>query len=274
MTLEPLDDDLRLLLEREREAYPSGEASAHAAEAALRRFEVTVAFAALTGATALATAAAAGGAGAAAGAGASAAAAAAARAALVKKIAVASVIAFAAGFGAGEVHRAIAPVTIATAPPAPSTARVEPPSTAPSTAGTTTPTPSALAPSSLPDAPLPTPSAPIAQASATSSIPSPSASSAASSPSDLGREQALIDTARAALARGNGQGALAAAREHEARFPRGRLAEDRELVIIQALESSGQHAAAVERAERFRKAYPASLYLPAVEAIRGKDAGR
>ena len=83
---------------------------------------------------------------------------------------------------------------------------------------------------------------------------------------DLSRERALVDRARSALARGDSSGALAAADEHRKTFPRGQLAEEREVVAIQALAGAGRAEEAANRAGAFRKEYPASLLRPIVDA--------
>ena len=106
----------------------------------------------------------------------------------------------------------------------------------------------------------------------------PSAASAAPSaaPSNLAAEQALIDTARSALARGRAADALRATDDHSREFPRGRLAEERETMAIQALLLAGRRGDAEARGQRFHKAYPGSLYGNAVDALLAprEDAGR
>ena len=108
--------------------------------------------------------------------------------------------------------------------------------------------------------------------------PAPSSVSAApsSAPSNLAAEQALIDTARSALARGRAADALRATDDHSREFPRGRLAEERETMAIQALLLAGRRGDAEMRALRFHKAYPGSLYGNAVDALLAprEDAGR
>ncbi len=83
---------------------------------------------------------------------------------------------------------------------------------------------------------------------------------------DLARERALVDRARSALARGDAAGAIGAAEEHRKAFPRGQLAEEREVVAIQGLAAAGRSEEAANRAGAFRKAYPSSLLLPIVDA--------
>jgi outer membrane protein assembly factor BamD (BamD/ComL family) len=84
-------------------------------------------------------------------------------------------------------------------------------------------------------------------------------------PEDLAKEQLLLDTARAALARGRANDALAAVASHAAQFPRGRLAEDREAIAVQALAAAGRTEEARLRAKGFRVRYPRSIYLKAIE---------
>jgi hypothetical protein len=114
---------------------------------------------------------------------------------------------------------------------------------------------------SLPVAiPVPAPLAPTRAASAPSAIPS-----ARSHDTSLAAERALIERARSALARGDGEGALSATAQHEREFAKGQLAEEREALAVQALASSGRVQEAAERGARFRKAFPTSLLLPIVD---------
>lgn len=114
-------------------------------------------------------------------------------------------------------------------------------------------------------APMPCSSAPIV-ATAPRTPPPAETSSAGGHDVDLARERALVDRARSALARGDAAGALAAADEHRKAFPRGQLAEEREVVAIQALATAGRTDEAANRAGAFRKTYPSSLLLPIVDA--------
>jgi hypothetical protein len=122
----------------------------------------------------------------------------------------------------------------------------------------------------------------IATPAATTPIPSidvallptaaPAAPAAHARGADLAAERAILDVARTALARGDGAGSLAAAQDHARKFPRGALAEEREAIAVQALVLSGDVPAARQRAERFRRAFPGSLLLPAVAAAVPSDA--
>jgi hypothetical protein len=82
----------------------------------------------------------------------------------------------------------------------------------------------------------------------------------------LAGERALLETARAALGRGDFARALTAAQRHERRWPRGQLAEEREALTVRALAASGQVDAARARAGAFRARFPRSIFLPAVDA--------
>lgn len=83
---------------------------------------------------------------------------------------------------------------------------------------------------------------------------------------DLARERELIEQARNALVRGEVKAANDALAQHAARFPKGRLAEERDSLWVQSLIRAGDFALARTRAAAFRANYPNSLLLPAVEA--------
>jgi hypothetical protein len=78
-------------------------------------------------------------------------------------------------------------------------------------------------------------------------------------------EDALIDAAREALARGIPAEALAATDEHARRYPAGALTEEREALAIQALVALGRRREAGNRAGEFRKRWPDSLLRRAVD---------
>jgi hypothetical protein len=82
----------------------------------------------------------------------------------------------------------------------------------------------------------------------------------------LAAEQALLDPARAELARGDGGGALARLELHERRFPSGALAQEREAMTIRALVLTGDRDRARSRASTFRAHYPDSLLWPMIQA--------
>lgn len=85
--------------------------------------------------------------------------------------------------------------------------------------------------------------------------------------STLRREQLLLEGARSALSRGQFADAISLADAHARQFPRGLLQEEREFVWIRALEGSGQHQAAISRAEDFVAAYPSSPYARRIEGV-------
>lgn len=84
---------------------------------------------------------------------------------------------------------------------------------------------------------------------------------------ELATERTLLEVARSALARGDVTATLAAVEQHARDFPRGRLVEEREVLFIQALAQAGRQPDAARRAADFRRRFPDSLELPAVDAI-------
>lgn len=75
--------------------------------------------------------------------------------------------------------------------------------------------------------------------------------------SSLAEEHRLLRAARLALPAAPDR-ALALTREHERRFPRGVLAQEREVIAIQALAAIGEGEAARKKADGFEQAYPDS----------------
>jgi hypothetical protein len=69
-----------------------------------------------------------------------------------------------------------------------------------------------------------------------------------------------------AIVRGQPAAGLSLLDDHASRFPRGQLAEERDALRIQALAALGRRDEALGRAVRFRRAYPQSLLLPAIDA--------
>jgi hypothetical protein len=88
---------------------------------------------------------------------------------------------------------------------------------------------------------------------------SPSASASSDRAGTLAREREVLDAARAALAHGRWDEALAAVHQHETHWPHGALEEEREVLAIRILAASGQTAAACKRASRFRRVFPTSM---------------
>jgi outer membrane protein assembly factor BamD (BamD/ComL family) len=107
---------------------------------------------------------------------------------------------------------------------------------------------------------VPTPSAPAAP----SAKPAPQTSARAAD-DDLAAEQVLVETGRAALGRGDSASALAALDKHVRQFPRGRLAEERDVLRVQALALAGRTDEARALAQTFRARYPKSVFLPVLD---------
>jgi hypothetical protein len=82
---------------------------------------------------------------------------------------------------------------------------------------------------------------------------------------DLAAETRLVDTARSALAHRDFGAALEAATSHERRFPVGRLTEERDAIIVQALAGLHRGEEAKTRANAFRTRHPESFFLPIVD---------
>ncbi len=127
------------------------------------------------------------------------------------------------------------------------------------------------------DAPHPAPIAPSAPpqpwtliAPATPTAPtfsvSPSQSQRPPPLDSLGRERALLETARAALARGDSAAGLDAIARHAREFPQGRLVEEGDALRVRALVAAGRVAEARTAAEAFRGAHPDSVLQPSVDA--------
>jgi len=138
--------------------------------------------------------------------------------------------------------------------------KVEAPSPAPTPQASSIPVP---VPEPLPsvssESPTPLPAAPL-----------PAQSVARGDDRSLARERALIETARSAVIRRDGQAAVAATADHLQQFPNGRLAEEREALAVQGLMLVGRVSEAQARAERFKGRYPNGLFLPIVEAALPK----
>lgn len=108
----------------------------------------------------------------------------------------------------------------------------------------------------------------LVASTAPATAPAPS-SLAARGSGDLAAERAMLDVARTALGRGDAENALLATGEHGKKFPRGALSEEREAIAVQALAQAGRLEEAKERAQRFKRAHPESILLPAVLAAGG-----
>ncbi|MFO0727367.1 MAG: hypothetical protein U1E65_26555 [Myxococcota bacterium] len=125
------------------------------------------------------------------------------------------------------------------------------------------PAPQAMPPPALRPPPLErpaattsTPAPPLAQRPALRPAPRPS-------PPDP-RDQALLEQARVALARGAPAEALEALRAHAAAFPKSDHAEEEEALFILALHAARDPAAQARAAAFFEK-HPKSLFRQAIE---------
>ena len=125
----------------------------------------------------------------------------------------------------------------------------------------------------------PAPQAPLAAAPSAPATPSanveppaePPSASADAAPSAMksARERVpaeakLLEQARRALATNPSQ-ALAITRRHQALYPNGTLAQEREVIAIEALRRLGQSGQASERAGSFEQKYPDSAHRRTVE---------
>lgn len=117
------------------------------------------------------------------------------------------------------------------------------------------------------DAPRPPPSALRREAprSPRPAAPAPEATASADG-DDLVRESNLVDASRAALAQ-DPEAALAALERHQAEFPKGRLAEEREFIAIRALVRLGRADEARARAAAFFARYPSSSFAEPLRRI-------
>lgn len=176
----------------------------------------------------------------------------------------------AAVVGARALHSEPTPLAASVASAASDAAPVAPVTNAPNAptgdpAATSAPAPRAdPAPVATADEPAPAPT--------TSAAAAPSSAPDAGAPGrdvDLATERELLDSARAAIARGQGSAAIALLERHAKDFARGRLGEEREALWIRALVASGRIDDARARAARFKRSFPRSLQLPAFEETLG-----
>lgn len=133
----------------------------------------------------------------------------------------------------------------------------------------------ALAQAAEPAVPEEAPAGPAVAAPALEPAPAPTAGSLAhraeAGPSTvtLAGELSSIDGARAMLARGDGEGALARLDAYSRGYPRGRLELEAEVLRIDALDQSGRTNLARERAEAFLRRHPRSVLAARVRARLG-----
>jgi hypothetical protein len=93
----------------------------------------------------------------------------------------------------------------------------------------------------------------------------------AASDEALGEEVSLLDHARRALAGGDPPGALRQLDAFDARFPRGSLAEEAEVLRVEALLAEDDRASATKVAARFLAAHPTSPHAARIRALLARD---
>jgi hypothetical protein len=144
----------------------------------------------------------------------------------------------------------------APAPSTPTEVRVVPPTTpaAPAELAPSTPAPDVRAPES---------------ASVEASGNAPPAPKGATPSQPVESEAAFLERARATLA-SNPSRALALANLHRSRYPSGVLAQEREVIAIEALKRLGRADEAARRSGDFSNRYPGSAYGRKLDASAGK----
>lgn len=118
--------------------------------------------------------------------------------------------------------------------------------------------------------PSPSAASPPTASPARTQLPLPGAVPARPVPAAAAEETEidLLRDARASLATAPSR-ALAIAERHATRFPSGVLAEEREVIAIEALVRLGRRAEARARADRFFVLHPSSAYRPRIDALLG-----
>ncbi len=75
----------------------------------------------------------------------------------------------------------------------------------------------------------------------------------------------MLESATAALMRGDPATALATLQKHARLYPRGALVEEREVLWVKALRAQGNATAAEKRASDFKRKFPTSLQQGAID---------
>ena len=99
------------------------------------------------------------------------------------------------------------------------------------------------------------------------------ASGASSAEASKPSEAALLDAARRALAK-DPERTLAYASRHRALYPQGMLAQEREVLVVEALRKLGRASEAKQHDDEFRSRYPSSIHggeLPVPGAAGNKN---
>jgi hypothetical protein len=121
-----------------------------------------------------------------------------------------------------------------------------------------------LEPAVAPTVEPPTPRAAIAQAPLSPIAEPPAATPPPAAAAPDPRERLLVEKARRAVAAREAPRAIELLDTHQAEFPDGKLREEREALMVQALSLVGNHLAAAARARAFRATYPTSIFLDLV----------
>jgi TolA-binding protein len=106
---------------------------------------------------------------------------------------------------------------------------------------------------------------------ASSEAPAASAGSGAGRPTQeisggsLRAERLLLESATAALLRGDTTSAMATLQKHARQYPRGALTEEREVLLVKVLRAQGDEKAAEQRVSEFKRKFPSSLQQGAVD---------
>jgi outer membrane protein assembly factor BamD (BamD/ComL family) len=79
----------------------------------------------------------------------------------------------------------------------------------------------------------------------------------------------LLESATAALMRGDPNTALGTLQKHARQYPHGALSEEREVLWVKALRAQGNDAAADRRANDFKRRFPSSLQQGALDKRGG-----
>ncbi|WP_437570146.1 RNA polymerase sigma factor [Sorangium sp. So ce542] len=140
----------------------------------------------------------------------------------------------------------------------------------PATAGATPPggrpaAPAAAAPATARTAPATAVPASGRAARSPAQRAAPRAAQRAATPGG-GADIGLLGRADAALGAGRAMEALELLERHARRFPRGSSTEQREALAVRVLVVAGRRDEAAARAERFRAAFPNSLFHPSIDA--------
>lgn len=82
-----------------------------------------------------------------------------------------------------------------------------------------------------------------------------------------------LELLQKAMSHSEPEQALATVEQHQKRFPDSPLAQEREVIAVQALVKLGRMEAAQERARRFRAAWPTSTHLMRLEVLLQRGPG-